>query len=246
MSSLSDNVYIQVRLLILLFLFSLPLFSITTSVVIPCYYRHFRFIPFLLETLEKQSTLPDEVVIALSEASKVDPDLLEQVKKAHFPFILQLIEIEEKQLAGENRNRGVTHSTMDLVIFQDADDIPHPQRIEIIKEAFFSHNLVCLRHGFSYEGDDLNIVYEFDEFPFQERVDNAFMCDGPLAILRKVATQFPSFPIAQGEDTAYFWRLKRLFSSRVKELPLKLYLWQYEHSSWQYQDQQEAYLLDKS
>lgn len=41
------------------------------SVIVPCYYGHFHCLPGLLKTLSCQTSLPDEVVISLSEANKV-------------------------------------------------------------------------------------------------------------------------------------------------------------------------------
>jgi len=45
--------------------------GITCSVIIPCYYGHFKYLPELLEALCQQTELPDEVVISISEANKI-------------------------------------------------------------------------------------------------------------------------------------------------------------------------------
>ena len=125
-----------------LFFFSL-LSAETVSVIIPCYYKHADHLPTLLEHLCHQTKLPDEVVISLSEADKCDSMMLESLKNGHYPFKLKLLQTNQILRAGPNRNIACKQAKGDLLITQDADDIPHPQRVEILK-FIFKHNPVDL------------------------------------------------------------------------------------------------------
>ncbi len=130
---------------LLSFLFSsLLLFSVlsakTVSVIIPCYYKHADQLPMLLEHLCNQSTLPEEVVISLSEADKCERWIVESIEGAIYPFKVKLLQTNEKLPAGSNRNIACRNAKGDIFITQDADDIPHVQRVEIIKFVFENYN----------------------------------------------------------------------------------------------------------
>lgn len=120
----------------------------TTSVIIPCTYKHAEQLYELLGSLENQTVLPDEVIVSLSEAHKVDPSTkLALQKKWLFPCYF--IESDKVQYAGENRNIGCMHATGDIFILQDADDIIHPQRIEIIRHFFEIYEIDHLMHRYT-------------------------------------------------------------------------------------------------
>ena len=52
---------------------------ITTSLIIPCYWKHASQINFLLSAYEQQTELPDEVIISISECAKIDSNILESL-----------------------------------------------------------------------------------------------------------------------------------------------------------------------
>ena len=106
---------------------------VTTSVIIPCFYGHFKHLDELMNALCNQTVLPDEVVISLSEIDKLNPALIKKFENKKYPFPVKLIKHRELLWAGPNRNSACEHAIGDIFICQDADDLPHPQRIEIIK-----------------------------------------------------------------------------------------------------------------
>ena len=110
--------------------------TIKTSVIIPCFYGHFQHLDELMNALCNQTVLPDEIVISLSEIDKLDPILVENFENKQYPFPVKLIKHQERLWAGPNRNSACQHASGDIFICQDADDLPHPQRIEIIKYFF--------------------------------------------------------------------------------------------------------------
>jgi glycosyltransferase involved in cell wall biosynthesis len=121
--------------------------ELKTSIIIPCYYGHFKYLDNLLQILEKQSILPDEVVISLSESGKVEESKLKYLKERQYLFPVKLIEHEEKLFAGYNRNSACENASGDIFICQDADDIPHSQRVEIIKYFFQNYDIQHIIHN---------------------------------------------------------------------------------------------------
>lgn len=112
--------------------------SKTSSLIIPCYYKHAPYLYDLLVMYEYQTKLPDEVVISLSQADLVEVNILEKLTEERWSFPVTLILTNEQKYGGENRNRACQHAKGDIFICQDADDLVHEQRIEII-HYFFEH-----------------------------------------------------------------------------------------------------------
>lgn len=116
--------------------------TLKTSVIIPCSYKHAQHLPELLHMLEQQTVLPDEVVISLSEVNKVEPALIQAIQDTSWEFPCILLTSPNVQYAGKNRNIGCANASGDIFILQDADDIPHPQRVEAIKYCFEHYDYV--------------------------------------------------------------------------------------------------------
>lgn len=152
------------RLFWMLFLFSLPMdsaaiertallkkehpLSFTTSIIIPCAAKHFPYISELLEHYAAQTLLPDEIIISLSESTSIENGAIEQIQKKTWPFTLRIYAHENKRSEGENRNLGTLYSSGDLLIYQDADDLPHPERVEILKTLFDTYHIDHLLHTY--------------------------------------------------------------------------------------------------
>ena len=120
--------------------------SLKTSVIIPCHYLHFEHLFELLQAHCNQSVLPDEVVISLSGAKLINDEDIQYIKNFYWPFALQIICSDERKVAGENRNIACEAAVGDLIICIDADDLPHPQRTEIIKKIFENVDIEFLIH----------------------------------------------------------------------------------------------------
>ena len=114
--------------------------SLTTSVIIPCHQKHAKHLPELVMSFTKQTVLPDEIIISLSDYKKVDPSVLEKIASSDYPFSVTLLQFENALSAGKNRNRACAEAIGDILICHDADDLSHPQRIAIIK--YFFENFV--------------------------------------------------------------------------------------------------------
>ncbi len=141
-----------------LFAAPIPLRSVpnpvSISVAIPCAGSHFQYLQALLDLYAKQTVFPDEVVISLSSVEKLVPEEIDALEKGSYPFPVQLIRSTGKQSAGLNRMIAVRSASGDVIAFQDADDLPHPQRIEIVKYFFENYKIDHLLHNFLEDGVD--------------------------------------------------------------------------------------------
>ena len=115
------------------------------GVAVPCYYGHIQRLYDLLDSIEKQTILPDKVVVSTSSTSKFSLN-----KTYSFP--LEVIVTEDKQNASKNRNIAASKlNDMDYITFIDADDIMHPQRIEMLLYAFKTYNSDIILHNYINE-----------------------------------------------------------------------------------------------
>jgi hypothetical protein len=120
------------------------------TLIIPCFYMHFKYIEELLKIYEKQTLLVDEVVIPIAESNQLDKTLIDNLKKQEFKFPVNIIEIPKPSLAGNTRHIGLRRASHEIIIFQDADDIPHDQRVEMIKYFFDKYpEIVHICHKWS-------------------------------------------------------------------------------------------------
>lgn len=120
-----------------------------TSLIIPVIPKHFENLPAILDQYLQGTVIPDEVVISLSEAHIINADLRNNLKKNYAEKFtdLTLLETDQKLLHGPNRQHASDVAKNEILIYQDADDRPHPQRIEVIKY-FFEHNdIMQLNHA---------------------------------------------------------------------------------------------------
>ncbi len=119
-----------------LFFFPLVVWGLTASVAIPCYYKHFPYLTDLLQHLAHQTQVPEEVVIALSQVEELDSSLIDELEGYSWPFHLLVLRREGVFMEGANRTLAASTASQEIVLCIDADDIPHPQRVEAVC-AFF-------------------------------------------------------------------------------------------------------------
>jgi len=147
----------------------------TISVIIPCIASHIKYLSELLDSIANQTLIPNEVVISISQITKQNNLDIEMLKQQDWPFKLIIKSTYERKFAGENRNIAIQHSTGDLIICQDADDLAHPQRIEIIHQIFSETQFDLLLHYFSKYRDkskDIhhlkNLIEEYQNINFTD------------------------------------------------------------------------------
>lgn len=124
------------------------------GIAVPCFIGHLNNLKLLLESIEKQTTLPDKVVVSCS-STPYNCTFFDGIK---FNYELEIIYTEEIKNAAQNRNIAISKLTnMDYITFIDADDIMHPQRIEVLLKVFQETNCDIILHNFY-----LNTKYNFN------------------------------------------------------------------------------------
>ncbi len=100
-----------------------------------------------LNSIRAQSVQPSEVIIVDDCSS--DLSILNEIEKNNHNYLFSLRVIYQKINKGPStaRNIGVRSSSFDYIAFLDADDVWHPQKIEIQYEFMLNRNL---KHSFHY------------------------------------------------------------------------------------------------
>lgn len=130
--------------------------DMSLSVVIPCSLKHFYLLKNLLKIYRQQTVFPMEFIISISDLNQMNKMQREKFKKfkdwasereAEWKIPIDIIFHPGIMLAGANKNCAISRASGDVIVVQDADDIPHIQRLEIIKFWFDHFDIVHLAHG---------------------------------------------------------------------------------------------------
>lgn len=211
---------------------------LTTSVVIPCSGKHAHYLYALLELYERQTCLPDEVVISLSDTDQIRSDLVENLERHAWPFRLTMVKHRKQKSAGMNRNLGCAQASGDILICQDADDQPHPQRVEIVKFLFERYEIDHLMHSYnrtgnpfvSYRSEDISMyaLEKYDDIyvypPFVK--DDICFHNGNICLRKAVAKEVSwedSLPFDKDVDFNRRVYARRQFTKIITPLVLIQY-----------------------
>lgn len=131
------------------------------SLVIPCIPSHFLNLKEKLDVVLNGTRIPDEIVISLSESKYVPEKYIKEMKNDFSEKVdsFVVLEHDRKLTHGPNRQAGSEVASGELLIYQDADDYSHPQRLEIIEYFYENHDIVHLNHGWiptAIEFDDVD------------------------------------------------------------------------------------------
>lgn len=206
--------------------------SKTVSLIVPCHWKHAKYLPELLQRYEKQTVVPDEVVIAASEINKGDTyQIIHMIKNKKWTFPVQIVENTKAFTAGQNRNIACNHAQGDIFICQDADDIPHPQRIEIICYFFEKYEVDHLEHRWSQEGhwstiDKLSEIQPIFLAYFSHYVHANHYHQGVPAISRSLFSKIQWGNERRRQDTHFNEEVYKILP-KEKRLLIPLILYQY-------------------
>ena len=209
--------------------------ELKTSVIIPCSYKHAKHIYAHLKIYQEQTVCPDEIIISISECHKVAPNILESLENESWLLPVIIIKSKKVQYAGKNRNIGCAHANGNIFILQDADDIPHPQRVEIIKYFFENYKINHLMHEFfriySLESKiNFKICNDFKLIPFDRftHIGDAYkignLTNGNVAISKKLFNKIQWSSKPRGQDTLFNKEVYSKFKNLVAiKIPLLCY-----------------------
>ncbi len=205
--------------------------SLTTSVIIPCCGKHFYLLPALLECYTKQTVLPDEIVVSLSDSIGAINDECIKLELQAWPFKLKIVKAERRQSAGENRNIACANASGDILICQDADDIPHPQRVEIAKYWFENYRVDHLIHLWSDNENSLNLIFDktalnverYVNYPMPIHIPYAH--NGNICIKKEVAQKIKwEHVFGYDKDVQYNQAVYKAFKDKIAiKAPLIVY-----------------------
>jgi hypothetical protein len=122
------------------------------GVAIPCYKGHIDKLFELLDSIDKQTRVPDKVVVSCSSTDDF-------INCKEYNFSLEMIITSEKKNAAQNRNIAISRLTnMDYITFIDADDIMHFQRIEILLKVFQDYDSDIILHNFLINNNEFKRI----------------------------------------------------------------------------------------
>jgi len=130
------------------------------GVAIPCYIGHIEHLRTLLDSIAKQTRMPDKVVVSCSSTAEMPHDF------PKYDFDLQFICDPSVKNPSQNRNISARNLDTDIITFFDADDIMHPQRLEFIEQAFMGNADIVLHN---YETNQ-------EEIPLFESSNISYNC----------------------------------------------------------------------
>lgn len=119
------------------------------SIVVPCIPRDVKHLDRLLNSIKNQTYKPHEIIIAMSGQSDKESEKLKQnlIKKYELP--IKFSNVENKQGASANRNRGAKSCSGDLITFIDADDVMYPDKLLYVNNIYNKYQPKLFLHGFS-------------------------------------------------------------------------------------------------
>ena len=145
------------------------------SVVIPCIPRDSSVLFNCIKSIVNQTLLPLEVIVAYSEINDDDSNTLEtQINDKiseiciNKPFDVFICGTNEKQHAGENRNRGssIIDKRTQYISYFDADDIMSIHRIKTIYDLFISHDSKMIIHSTTENISTIDNQHEITQCEF--------------------------------------------------------------------------------
>jgi glycosyltransferase involved in cell wall biosynthesis len=128
------------------------------GVAVSCYIGHLDLLLELFDSIENQTRLPDRVVVSCSSTK---PE--EELKNMNqYSFEYEIIYTPEYKNASANRNIAISKLLdMEYVSFIDADDVMHPQNIELILRTFEETEGDIILHKFSVT-NNLDTIHKLE------------------------------------------------------------------------------------
>jgi hypothetical protein len=225
---------------ILLLISSIHINALTTTLIIPCHSAHAKYLYNLLRIYENQTDPPNEIVISLSDSNNVETGIINLLENNQWIFPIKLIQSKQKLFAGQNRNIACKHASNEIFICQDADDIPHPQRIEVIKYFFNKLQLDFLLHKFIYNNESLPPVGDMStiHYSYLKTYHDAwavgYMLFGQPAIHRRVFDKIKWKDIPIDEDNTFANQVITTFNNCIM-IKSTLYIYRLELSTTPYE-----------
>lgn len=115
------------------------------GIAIPCFAGHARVLERCLQSIARQTRLPDQCAIAFSECTVEQRARLDKLA-GELPFPILLDTCFSVRNAAQNRNQAVALLDTDWVSFIDADDEMLPMRMAQVEQVILHSNTLCILH----------------------------------------------------------------------------------------------------
>jgi glycosyltransferase involved in cell wall biosynthesis len=100
------------------------------SAIIPCY-NCSKTIEKAVDSIAKQTLIPQEIILVNDDSSDQTIDILQNLQNTYGKEWIKIIDLKKNVGPGQARNIGWELASQDYLAFLDADDIWHPQKLEI-------------------------------------------------------------------------------------------------------------------
>lgn len=181
---------------IFIILLSIPFIvqALSTSVIIHCGPRNIDNIPEIIEEYCNQLELPDEIIVAVSNAKKVTEYDLDKIKNVTDIIPIELVLTYQNQHIGEIKNMACRIAKGDILITNDPQYYPLPHRIKVIKDLFINNEVDIVYH-FCGKND-----YSLELFDNLEYVSGDYK---NICLRKEVFEQIAWIPISQNGNFYY-------------------------------------------
>lgn len=122
--------------------------DVIVSVAIPCTADDIPKLDSLLRSIDQQTRKPNQIVVAVSDSQESQESLEKHIFNITQIPTLVLVD-SDKHFAGSNRNRAASRAIGDYILFMDADDLMHPQYVEIICDIFQKYDPIAIVHEYA-------------------------------------------------------------------------------------------------
>jgi len=124
-----------------------------TSIVIPSTNKHFKYLDYVFLSYTQQTVKPEEVVVSVANGHLINQSEINDLKDKYKVFFenIEIILHNKVIPEGPNRGEGTKIASNELIMYNDSDDLAHPQRVEIIKRMFDLYDINHLNHSYSFE-----------------------------------------------------------------------------------------------
>ena len=175
-----------------------------TSVVIPSTNNHFKYLDKVLASYANQTLKPEEIVVSIANGHLVDSLHVQQIKDKYKDVFenVEVITHDRVVPEGPNRGEGTKVASNELILYNDSDDLAHPQRVQIVKQIFQDLDVVHLNHAYSFDE-------KFSNLETLEMVESDVI----------FKTYFPSFLSTPQNQRTRANRPRKVFDKQGKSLP---------------------------
>lgn len=145
------------------------------SVVIPSTDKHFKYLDKVLLSYADQTMKPEEIVVSIANGHLVNKEEIRKIKDKYSWYFenIEIILHDRVVPEGPNRGEGTKVASNELIIYNDSDDLAHPQRVKIVDTIFNKYDINHLNHSYSFE-EEFNSITKIGIIESQDIFDMYF------------------------------------------------------------------------